>query len=313
MILTKLLPVFIPFLIVGVFAILFIVLIKYYAKTSIDEIEKGDRDIEFINSLKHNKLEKVIKRKKIIKVVRNVLFYALLVVIIPFFAFSLINRLQNNTTMIGNHAMMVVGSGSMSFKNEKNPYLNDDSDTRFNYQFDYGDIIILEKVSSDEELSLYDVICYYNPEKGLNIIHRIINVKESTPIKYVTRGDANDTSDTYESTLSDIVGIYNGKVLKKVGLFILFLQSFAGIITILCLLICLFTFDYFNKKIGKAKSNRCHLLDIVTCENINELQKSEKESKQIINYKGYNYHFDEDGNFIKLEEINQSNLEEKGV
>lgn len=309
MILTKLLPVVITFFVVIVFACLFIILIKYYASNCIKEVEKGDRDEEFLKNLEYNKQEKVIKRKKTMKVVRNVLFYVFLTIIVPFFVFSLINRIQKNTTMIGNRAMMVVASGSMSFKNEKNDYLLGEDD-RFNYQFNRGDIIILEKVKSIDDIEKYDVICYYNPQQKMNVIHRVIEVKSNNA--YVTRGDANDASDNFEPSLTDVVGLYNGKALRGVGLFVLFLQSYAGIITVICLLVCIFTFDYFNKQIKNAQDKRCKLLDIITSADLNELQKSNKDIKYTINYKGNSYYFDEDGNFIKLEEINQENLS-KGV
>ncbi|MEI3505411.1 MAG: hypothetical protein V8Q77_03990 [Bacilli bacterium] len=67
------------------------------------------------------------------------------------FIFSLINRFQNNVTMIGNRTVMVVASNSMSYKNEANSYLFDDS-LGLNNQFNTYDLIILEKVNNETDL-----------------------------------------------------------------------------------------------------------------------------------------------------------------
>lgn len=74
-----------------------------------------------------------------------------MVVLIPLFIFSLINRFQNNVTMIGNRTVMVVASNSMSYKNEANSYLFDDS-LGLNNQFNTYDLIILEKVNNETDL-----------------------------------------------------------------------------------------------------------------------------------------------------------------
>lgn len=53
--------------------------------------------------------------------------------------------------MIGNRTVMVVASNSMSYKNEANSYLFDDS-LGLNNQFNTYDLIILEKVNNETDL-----------------------------------------------------------------------------------------------------------------------------------------------------------------
>ena len=176
--------------VIGVFsfATIFTILYKSYANSQIAELNSGKKDIELIDEVIYEKQEKVRRRRKITGTIRTVVFYAIMVVLIPLFIFSLINRFQNNVTMIGNRTVMVVASNSMSYKNEANSYLFDDS-LGLNNQFNTYDLIILEKVNNETDLKKYDVIAFRN-SKGSNTIHRIIDIDySSTPYKYTTRGD----------------------------------------------------------------------------------------------------------------------------
>ena len=149
---TNLIPILVTSVAVLIFAVVFYFLFNGYTKQTIKETLEGKRDKELIEMINFNKSEKVVKRKKRWKIIRSVLFYVILAIILPVFVFSLINKIKGNTIMLGNKTMMVVGSGSMSFKNEKNTYLFEGNDPRLDYQFVYGDIIILEKVNDVNEL-----------------------------------------------------------------------------------------------------------------------------------------------------------------
>lgn len=139
--------------VIGVFsfATIFTILYKSYANSQIAELNSGKKDIELIDEVIYEKQEKVRRRRKITGTIRTVVFYAIMVVLIPLFIFSLINRFQNNVTMIGNRTVMVVASNSMSYKNEANSYLFDDS-LGLNNQFNTYDLIILEKVNNETDL-----------------------------------------------------------------------------------------------------------------------------------------------------------------
>lgn len=98
--------------VIGVFsfATIFTILYKSYANSQIAELNSGKKDIELIDEVIYEKQEKVRRRRKITGTIRTVVFYAIMVVLIPLFIFSLINRFQNNVTMIGNRTVMVVAS-----------------------------------------------------------------------------------------------------------------------------------------------------------------------------------------------------------
>ena len=138
--------------IIGVFsfATIFTILYKSYATSQINEIKSGKKDIELIDEVIYERQEKIKKRKMVTKIVKSICFYLALLIIIPLFIFSLINRFQNNITMIGNKTIMVVASGSMSQKNDANNYLITNN---LNNQFQTYDIIVLEKVENASDLN----------------------------------------------------------------------------------------------------------------------------------------------------------------
>ena len=293
---------------VGCFAAFFTILYMTYSKSTIKEYQNGKRDIELIDEAIYDNLSNVKKRRKIIRTIKSIGFYGLMIIIIPFFTFSLMNKFSGNVTMINNKGVLVVASGSMSQKNEVNDYIitNDLTD-----QFNAFEIIVIEKVDNYRDLEKYDVISFINDE-GENIIHRIINIEHTSKgVQFETRGDSNTLSDKYHPTFEDIQGRYTGVHIPYIGLFILFMQSYIGMITICSLVYCLFMIEKFSSKIYDAQNKRLKILSEVI--DINEEMNSRElhaKFNEIIYYKGYEYLFNEEG-FVEKNVINDKNISEE--
>lgn len=287
------------------FATLFTILYKSYASSQIAEIKSGKRDIEIIDEVIYDRQSHVQQRRKVIGLIRTIAFYLVIIIIVPIFAFSLVNKVMGNVMMVGNKAVMVIPTDSMSYKNEANSYL---FNRNLNNQIQPYDIIVLEKVSKSD-IKMYDVIAYKN-DKGVNIVHRIIDIDGN---KYTTRGDIYDSSktDLYKPVFDDVIGRYTGKRIPGVGIFIMFLQSYAGIITVVSLVYCLLMIDRTAEKINKVQQERIDKLE----EALDYLDESSSdcmkaEYKETIYYKGYAYMFDENG-FIDKTEIKEGPYLEK--
>jgi len=290
------------------FATLFTILYKSYASSQIAEIKSGKRDIEIIDEVIYERQQHVQNRRKVIGLIRTIAFYVIIIIVLPIFVFSLVNKVMGNVMMIGDKAVMVVATGSMGYKNEANDYL---FNRGLNNQFQQYDIIVLEKVEK-YEINQYDVIAYRN-DKGLNIIHRIVNIEYGSDTKYVTRGDIYDSSktDSYKPVYEDVIGRYTGKRIPAIGIFILFLQSYAGIITVISLVYCLLMIDRTSEKINKVQQERIDKLE----EALDYLDESSKDAvkaeyKETLYYKGFAYTFDENG-FVNKEEIKDGPYLEK--
>lgn len=281
------------------FAALFTILYRTYAISQINEIKQGKRDIEIIDEVIYEKQIAVRRRKKIFKVVKTILYYLCMLIVVPLFLLSVVSKFQNNTLMIGNKAMMVVGSDSMSYQNEKNDYLKTNN---LNDQFETYDILILEKVENYSDLKQYDVIAYKN-NKGINIIHRIKEFKVENGLKVmVTRGDANNGDDEYKPVFDDVIGRVTSTRIQGLGMFIMFLQSYAGIITIVSLIYCLLMIDFYSTKIEKTQDNRVKKLEeAIDYSSETNTEALKAKYHETIYYRGYEYSFDENGLIEKKE------------
>lgn len=290
---------------VGSFATIFTILYKSYATSQIAELRSGKKDIELIDEVIYEQQTKIKRRRKVMKTIRTIVFYTIMVILVPLFIFSLVNRIQKKVTMMGNKTMMVVASGSMSVKNEANTYL---VTNHLNNQFDTYDIIFLEKVDNPEDLHLYDIVAYRN-DKDVPIIHRIKEIR--TDGSYITRGDSNNEDDVYHPTFDDVIGRYTGSKLKGIGIFVMFLQSYAGIITVVSLVYCLIMIDRMTEKINLVQNKRIKQLEAVMDYNgESNIDNLKAEFVEKIYYKGFIYIFNENG-FIEKKEINDGEYLQK--
>ncbi len=290
----------------GAFAAAFTILYRSYARSAILQTESGKRDIELIDKALNERDEKVKRKKERAKKIKNALFIAFIVIMIPAFFVSLLNKISGGKPIFGKN-FIVVATGSMSEKHEVNGYLNENN---LNDQFNQYDIIIIERVKSASELKKYDVIAFKN-DKGVNIIHRIIGVSGN---KYITRGDANNADDSYQPGFNDVLGVYRGARIGAIGAFIMFLQSYSGIMTILALVYCMFMFDGVYKKIETCEETRTKILleAIEGEENALTEKAMTAEFSETIYYKGFAYNFNEKG-FIDKVELTESKTDDEDV
>lgn len=284
--------------IIGVlaFALVISILYKHYIDTSISQIERGDRDIEFIDKLIYENNPKVRKKQKATEIVKNVFYYAFLAFLIPIFGLSIYSKIKNNVTSFGGNSLLVVASGSMSKKDPSNTYL-------FNYdlnnQFQTYDMIVVNKVKEVTDLKVYDVIAYRN-DKGINIIHRIKDIKTNSDgeIYFITRGDANSGDDVYHPVFKDIIGRYNNKRIPGLGIFVMFFQSYIGIIAIASVVYMMIYINIYNRKLDNVIYEREMMLDkLFDVEKLNDETYKEMELniESSLFYRGETYIFDRNG------------------
>lgn len=282
------------------FAGVFTLLYFSYKKSTVAQIETGKRDIDLIDAAIKEKDPKVTRRRKAFAVVRTVLFAVFLAVIIPVLILSVIGKITKGPVF--EKGILVVASASMSQRNPANTYLETEHlENRFNTY----DVIVIQKVKKAEDLKQYDVIAYRNGE-GTTIIHRIreiIPVSDGSPggVRFITRGDSNNADDYYRPNLNDVVGVYTGGRARTVGIFVMFLQSVPGMVTIVAVLYCLFMIDTVSRRIEKAEQARIDRLMSVI-EDLTDVADLKAAYLEIIYYKGYEYHFNERG-FVKKSEV----------
>ncbi len=289
------------------FCLVFTFLFRHYYLSNIEEINKGNADQEILDLEKEEIKKKTRKHAKAIRITKKVASYGIFAIVLVIFGFSLYGRFFNNNLSFGNSGLIVISSGSMSERNEDNDYLFSNNLTN---QFDTYDIIGVSGYQSIDDVKQYDVVAFKNTE-GTIIVHRIIEIKEVNGENvFITRGDSNNTSDTnfqYKDylTFDNIIGYYNGTRVPLLGVFIIFLQSNAGIITIIAIGYCLIMFDHYNTKFEDALSKRTSLLVNTLKYDFTSDLKLDTVTENLTLYNDKIYTFI-DGNIYEEKEVDES-------
>ena len=119
------------------------------------------------------------------------------------------------------------------------------------------DLIAVKRIDSLDEIKLYDIISYDNPD-GRNYIHRVVEIADSYVI---TQGDANNVDDGVKVTLDMIVGVYTGFQIPYIGTVTFYLQSDYGILGMSCLAYVIIAAEIYFAAIGSAMEKRLKSYD----------------------------------------------------
>ena len=296
----------------GVFTILF----RNYFQNAQEGVEEGKEDLVLLQECALREEERRSPRKKALRILKGSLWGILGVAALLFFGFSLASRITGSPLVLGDYGTLVISSGSMSERNPANRYLFENN---LEDQLSTYDLIGVERVSSPEDISLYDIIAF-RAEDGRTIVHRVVEIERfEEGTFFLTQGDANDENDAnalYGDYLAfdGILGRYSGFRIPLVGVFVIFLQSGAGIATIVSLLYCYLMYGYFRSRLGKAVDERTeYLLSVIPFSPEEDGEPAYLEEREAILYKGEVYLFREgklEGSHPASEEEKRSFLEE---
>lgn len=167
--------------------------------------------------------------KTIVKVIGNVIFYAVVLTIIVAGIIGVVGKIKgkNQAIVVFGHSFFVVATNSMERKNEEFADFLEGHDD----QIMTGDLVITQNIPSNYDLQVYDIVTF---KRGKSIIiHRIVDIKTNADgvVMYKTRGDANNASDGWRSR-DEFLGILQKNAGAKAGKVVSFTQSGWGITAI---------------------------------------------------------------------------------
>lgn len=229
---------------------------KYFSKTE-ETINDGKTTIEYkkenTKKLSVN-IQEGKKSANIIKIIANTVLIIVYAIFLGFMGFAIYVRASGQLFMMSDTAYLIIKSGSMSEINEANQDL---IDKNIDNQIQTYALIGIEKVE-ESDIKLYDIMAFKDPDGNI-IVHRIVHIhEENGQILYTTQGDANKGSAGYEINLSyeDFIGRYNGFQNVGLGLFVYYMQSGIGMITISLALVLIGFYDVLDIYLGKKISLR---------------------------------------------------------
>ncbi|SCW53219.1 signal peptidase, endoplasmic reticulum-type [Eubacterium ruminantium] len=158
--------------------------------------------------------------KKVLKIVANVVAWALLIMAFLITLLVFASSRNGKTASLFGITPMAVESDSMS------------------PTFKKGDLIFVKKIDDLYNLKEGDVITFYTIIQGKRVIntHRIVEINEAENSRsFVTRGDNNSINDELPAYASDIIGKWTGKKFNGMGKVLDFLRTKKGFF--ICILI----------------------------------------------------------------------------
>ena len=240
---------------------LFALLIFYIGKQKLTIIANGLSDgdiITFINKRINKKAKKCSRFYDIAERVISIAFCALLCIL---FILVGISSCIGDTTVKKLPAIKVIASTSMSEKYENNKHLFEND---LNDQLQLFDVVLLHELPKEEDIELYDIVVYEHVSGAL-LIHRVIGIEEpneSHPNEryFLLQGDAVHYPDTFPVRYCQMKSIYRGERLPNVGSFVYFMQSPAGIICLILIVVSMLLMPIADKFIRNAEYDRVVIL-----------------------------------------------------
>lgn len=150
----------------------------------------------------------------------------------------------------------VVKTGSMAETNEKNTYLTKNG---IDNHLQIFDLIKTEKLPAEEDLKLYDIVVY--EVDGMMIVHRIVEIEEPNENHpdcrhFRLQGDAVEAPDRFPVLYEQMKAIYRDQRTPFIGSFIMFMQSPAGWLCVLLVVVAMFASPILDKKLAVARAIR---------------------------------------------------------
>ena len=149
----------------------------------------------------------------------------------------------------------------MSEKYERNTYLFQND---LNDQLQLFDVVLLHELPKEEDIQLYDIVVYEHISGAL-LIHRIIGIEEPNENHpnerhFLLQGDAVHYPDSFPVRYSQMRSIYRGERVPNIGSFVYFMQSPAGIICLILIVVSLILMPIADGYLIKREYQRVTVL-----------------------------------------------------
>lgn len=235
--------------------------ICHIAKQKIVIIEHGIADESLIESLQRKMDKKAKKCSRFFETAERVFSATLCAFLCILFLLVGVSSCVGNNTVKNLPAIKVIASTSMSEKYENNKYLFQNN---LNDQLQLFDVVLLHELPKEEDIELYDIVVYEHISGAL-LIHRIVGIEapnEAHPDEYhfLLQGDAVHYPDTFPVRYEQMRSIYRGERIPNIGSFVYFMQSPAGIICLILLVVCLVLMPVADNIIRKHEYKRVRIL-----------------------------------------------------
>ena len=252
---------------------LFSVMFGYLLSLTLKLIRHGIMDEKILIEYQKQKDKRFSRLAK----VGDFLFSALVcVVMLATFAFSLNLKLNENKVPEDSFSLKVVQSSSMASKYKYNTHLEG-----VDNQVGMFDLIVVRPMPDEMDLKVNDIVLYEG-DQGELILHRIVKIEESNPYHpgkrwFTLQGDAVANPDRGPVGYVQMKAIYRDENIPMLGSFAMFMQSPAGYLCILLVIIGMIATPIMENVLRKAKRERLRIICVM-----GHLRKAKIASVQVM-------------------------------
>ena len=236
--------------------VVFSSMIIMLTKQSLRLIRAGTED----NRIYREHLKKVRRGKKKTGWFSKTITALFACVVCGVFGFTIYLQVTEHDRTANIPSLHVVYSDSMSDKHKKNEYLLENN---LNDQFSRFDLIVTYELPKEEDLKLYDIVVY--EVDNVLLVHRIVEIEEPNDKHpneryFRLQGDFVENPDKFPVRYEQMKSIYRGKNIPFLGSFVMFLQSPAGYMCFILILIEMITSPLIKKSLERAEKTRLYTI-----------------------------------------------------
>lgn len=255
---------------------LFSFMICYVGKLQARLITNGIEDEKIKQKLTKKLNKNQTKAGRVVEIIEKIVSITICVFLCVILIVTGVSSCRGDNKVNNLPAIKVIASTSMSERYENNKYLFENDITN---QLQMFDVILLHELPKEEDLKLYDIVVYEHISGAL-LIHRIIGIEEPNEEHpnerhFLLQGDAVHYPDSFPVRYSQMRSIYYGERIPNIGSLVYFLQSPAGIMCLILLVVSLILMPIADNYLLEKEYVRVKLF----------VEKGEIDSKALTFYK----------------------------
>ena len=251
-------------------------MICYVGKLQARLITNGIEDEKIKQKLTKKLNKNQTKAGRVVEIIEKIVSITICVFLCVILIVTGVSSCRGDNKVNNLPAIKVIASTSMSERYENNKYLFENDITN---QLQMFDVILLHELPKEEDLKLYDIVVYEHISGAL-LIHRIIGIEEPNEEHpnerhFLLQGDAVHYPDSFPVRYSQMRSIYYGERIPNIGSLVYFLQSPAGIMCLILLVVSLILMPIADNYLLEKEYVRVKLF----------VEKGEIDSKALTFYK----------------------------
>lgn len=232
---------------------------RYFKKTepvvNDHDLQESDKREGTITLGEH--VEQHKRTRNGLKFLSNSILVVTYLIFVALMASAIYVRRSGDIFTIGGQGYLIIETSSMETVSTSNTAV---VEAGLDDQIEALSLINIVSLEDESDVSLFDIVAFHDSDGNI-IVHRIVSITQDNDTGetlYTCRGDANTGSALYEVglTFDDLLGKYGGFQNFGLGVFIYYMKSPIGLITLAFTLVLVGFYDLMDIFLGRRIAQR---------------------------------------------------------